>query len=222
VDKNKEQLREKIAEAKAVGERANQSRNTITYLKNSIEAIRRERALQQLTSSGGGADALSSKNAAGDDEGGSVNGSGTTTESPEESTYRRAIEQEKVVYKESFERLRVLKPEIEYIRKNLEKCRNTMQTQFDQWYTNLHSRSDMIANVHTSAYSSSDGNNNRPTPQQQNRDGVATGLSRAAESKKGPLTTAAVVDSPEDDVDEDIMAFYQAKEEMLKRRGAAN
>lgn len=30
---------------------------------------------------------------------------------------RRAIEQEKVVYKESFERLRVLKPEIEHIRK---------------------------------------------------------------------------------------------------------
>jgi hypothetical protein len=32
-------------------------------------------------------------------------------------TDRRAIEQEKVVYKEGFERLRVLKPEIEHIRK---------------------------------------------------------------------------------------------------------
>jgi hypothetical protein len=30
---------------------------------------------------------------------------------------RRAIDQEKVVYKESFERLKVLKPEIEHIRK---------------------------------------------------------------------------------------------------------
>jgi hypothetical protein len=30
---------------------------------------------------------------------------------------RRAIDQEKVVYKESFDRLRVLKPEIEHIRK---------------------------------------------------------------------------------------------------------
>ncbi len=38
-------------------------------------------------------------------------------ESTEEVTYRRAIEQEKAVYQESLNRLRVLKPEIEHIRK---------------------------------------------------------------------------------------------------------
>lgn len=38
-------------------------------------------------------------------------------ETNDEKTYRRAIEQEKTVYKESFERLKVLKPEIEHIRK---------------------------------------------------------------------------------------------------------
>ena len=32
-------------------------------------------------------------------------------------SFRRAIEQEKVVYKDGFERLRILKPEIEYVRK---------------------------------------------------------------------------------------------------------
>ena len=37
--------------------------------------------------------------------------------SPEEATHRRAIEQEKSVYRESFDKLRVLKPEIEHIRK---------------------------------------------------------------------------------------------------------
>lgn len=37
--------------------------------------------------------------------------------SSEENAHRRAIEQEKIVYRESFERLRVLKPEIEHIRK---------------------------------------------------------------------------------------------------------
>ena len=37
--------------------------------------------------------------------------------SPEEATHRRAIEQEKIVYRESFDKLRVLKPEIEHIRK---------------------------------------------------------------------------------------------------------
>jgi kinesin family protein 6/9 len=48
VEENREILRDKIAEAKTLGERANQSRNTITYLKSSIEAIRREKALQTM------------------------------------------------------------------------------------------------------------------------------------------------------------------------------
>lgn len=61
MDENRDLLKEKINEAKIVGERANQSRlvesdmsvymhlfsfyirNTITYLKNSIESIRKER-----------------------------------------------------------------------------------------------------------------------------------------------------------------------------------
>lgn len=36
------------------------------------------------------------------------------------------------MYKESFERLRVLKPEIEHVRKIVEKGRLNMQNQFDQ------------------------------------------------------------------------------------------
>jgi hypothetical protein len=43
IEENKNILRQKIEEAKSAGERANQSKNTIAYLKNSIEAIRRER-----------------------------------------------------------------------------------------------------------------------------------------------------------------------------------
>lgn len=119
MEENREILKDKITEAKVMGERANQSRSTITYLKNSIEAIRREKALQNMTSDRKQDDAP---------------GDGAGDESPEEATYRRAIEQEKTVYKESFERLRLLKPEIEHIRKILEKSRVTMQHQFDQWY----------------------------------------------------------------------------------------
>ncbi len=117
MEENREILKDKITEAKVMGERANQSRSTITYLKNSIEAIRREKALQNMTNDKKQDDAT-----------------GADDESPEEATYRRAIEQEKTVYKESFERLRILKPEIEHIRKILEKSRVTMQNQFDQWY----------------------------------------------------------------------------------------
>lgn len=97
-EENREILREKINEAKSVGERANASRNTITYLKNSIESIRREKALQRVDNSG-------------------LQDSKEAEETEQESTHRRAIEQEKAIYKQSFERLRILKPEIEHIRK---------------------------------------------------------------------------------------------------------
>jgi hypothetical protein len=64
------------------------------------------------------------------------------------TSYRRAIEQEKVVYKDSFEQLRSLKPEIEHIKKMMEKCRFQMQQQFDQWYSNLHARTDLMSLGH--------------------------------------------------------------------------
>lgn len=122
LNENKEILKEKIAEAKASGERANHSRSTINYLKNSIEAIRRERILQKLSSNNNN-DYKKSKsireNSSDDnnDDKDHDNDEVDDVETEEEVTYRRAIDQEKVVYKESFDRLRVLKPEIENIRK---------------------------------------------------------------------------------------------------------
>ena len=54
----------------------------------------------------------------------------------------------------SFETLRVLKPEIEHIRKLLEKSRVMMQSQFDQWFNSLHQRDGVISksNPHTSIH----------------------------------------------------------------------
>jgi kinesin family protein 6/9 len=127
LNENKEILKEKIAEAKASGERANHSRSTINYLKNSIEALRRERILQKLSNNNNDYKKIKSmkeKNINSDDKDhGDDNNNDDDenevedVETEEEVTYRRAIDQEKVVYKESFDRLRVLKPEIENIRK---------------------------------------------------------------------------------------------------------
>ena len=125
LNENKEILKEKIAEAKASGERANHSRSTINYLKNSIEAIRRERILQKLSHNNNDYKKIKSmkdkNNNSDDKDHGDDNDDDENEvediETEEEVTYRRAIDQEKVVYKESFDRLRVLKPEIENIRK---------------------------------------------------------------------------------------------------------
>jgi len=214
LEENKELLKDRITEAKTVGERANQSRNTITYLKNSIEAIRRERAMQKIHSE---------------------NSEEVDDETPEETTYRRAIEQEKVVYKDSFERLKVLKPEIEHIKKVIEKCRQHIQTQFDQWYNSLHSRGGVLTmsdssnsiNAHVSNYTAGDKSPTQSSDssssklnyyggnQQQPRGGSNGNgkISKVAESKNSTVST-------DGDVNEDILAFYQAKEELLRRRGA--
>jgi len=45
IEENKALLKAKYEEARTLGDRANQSRGTISYLKNSIEAIRRERCV---------------------------------------------------------------------------------------------------------------------------------------------------------------------------------
>eukprot|EP00605_Chrysophyceae_sp_TOSAG23-4_P001469 GSChrysophyteH1.ASY1.ANO1.1605.1 assembled CDS len=179
VEENREILREKIAEAKTVGEKANASRGTINYLKNSIESIRRDAALQRLDGEGKDAE---------------------PTESAEEEKHRRAIETEKAIYKESFERLRVLKPEIEHVRRILEKCRATMQSQFDQWYNNLHSRG--LESFDATIADAVDEAASAVSHRQQPRVHVP---SDTAEAKSV--------------VDEDMMAFYQAKDELLRRRG---
>jgi kinesin family protein 6/9 len=111
-------LKVKYAEAKAMGERANSSRSTVNYLKRSIEAIRREKAMEVpavcwcmnlvLNASQG---VLHEEKADGlEDEPDS-----------QEERYRKAIEHEKSVYKESFTALRELKAEIEHIQTILEK-----------------------------------------------------------------------------------------------------
>ncbi|KAJ1421191.1 P-loop containing nucleoside triphosphate hydrolase protein [Ochromonadaceae sp. CCMP2298] len=263
MQENKDLLRDKIAEAKTMGERANQSRGTINYLKNSIEAIRRERALSRLSQEDKGEE-----------------------ESEEEVTYRRAIDQEKSVYKESFDKLRLLKPEIEHVRKMVEKCRGNMQTQFDQWYSNLHARNGAIAaqSTHGSSYQGEGDTLNQtatyersvnssftdPRGHGQGGQGYGQGqgyrgqeLSAQSQGKRDPqqyqqqqrvpalnldaklaeadrrestgqmgqgsvgqaggFPGGSLVNNKdsESDVNEDILAFYQAKEELLKRRGAA-
>lgn len=226
--------------------------------------------------------------------------------------FRRAIDQEKGVYKESFEKLRVLKPEIEHIGKvtqsqcccadlfsfqaptdlgialdcihqMIEKARATMQSQFDQWYANLHARNGVIgpshASTHGSAYADHpNASNNSSAPNNSAHNTTALGsqagssslsqsqslsMSMSSDYRDGregdtrrvpslsldakPLgagsggarTSAGSVNSSvnastsgasmladskvaDEEVNEDIQAFYQAKEELLRRRGAKN
>lgn len=148
----------------------------------------------------------------------------------------------------------------------IEKCRATMQSQFDQWYANLQARNGVIGNgsgtssssAHTSAYAYSEQPSTQSTASYGN-----SGLSMSMESdlssapgrrvpslqfddkagdskpqysprahappphvssqgSRAPAVPAHLAESKDDDVNEDIKLFYQAKEEMLRRRGGAN
>jgi hypothetical protein len=78
-----------------------------------------------------------------------------------------------------------------------------MQNQFDQWYSNLHSH-DIVVHNKSQPYSTQ--LNNQDTLNNK----ISTKKNMIAESKSANDIA---------DVNEDILAFYQAKEEMLKRRG---
>lgn len=173
-----------------------------------------------------------------------------------------------------------------FIAQMIEKARITMQSQFDQWYANLHARNGMIGNTqsasaHSSAYadhapaslSTSLSSDYRDAARDErdardgSRDGGREGDRRvpqlsldsssrasggggggggggrdsrapASYSSSGSVNAshasislggggggsmsmlAADSKVTDEDVNEDIQAFYQAKEELLRRRGA--
>jgi kinesin family member 6/9 len=131
IEENKAILQQKYTKAKAMGARVNQARSTITYLKSTIEQIRRERAMERLVDDSSKADDCDSTtdNTTTDDDAAAADA--------DEAKYKLAIEEEKRVYKDSFQELRELKTEIENIQKLLEKARCRMQADFEAWYEPL-------------------------------------------------------------------------------------
>lgn len=112
LEENKALLKEKYSTARALGQRVDQSRQRISYLKQTIEQLRRERAIEGIHDS-------------------QVEGA---PPSAEEEKSKQAIETEKTQYKEAFEQLRGMKTEIETIQRMLEVGRARLQSDFDSWY----------------------------------------------------------------------------------------
>ena len=202
-------LKKKYEEARLLGDRANKSRSTIQYLKNSIESIRREKAIRGLVERG--------------------NPENNVEDNSEEETYRSAIEQEKAIYKESFDTLRILKPEIEHLRKILEKGRAMLQSQFDQWFNALHHRNGEVpsSSTHTSGRNRSAktlllAESKTKEGDQYYRVNIKRDSNMAVGDRDLLKNVANVGISCDDEVNEDILAFYNAKEELLKRRKQPN
>ena len=168
----------------------------------------------------------------------------------------------------------------------IEKCRATMQSQFDQWYSNLQARNGVLggptsSSTHGSAYAdqaptntsmsmlssssstaaglnmsmqslessdygtSSSGGRRVPSlqfdakadkpdskstepsgaySQSNQRQQQYSHQSGGSVGSRTPLSAAPsyLAESKDEEVNEDIKLFYQAKEEMLRRRGGGN
>ncbi|CAM9389353.1 unnamed protein product [Ectocarpus sp. 8 AP-2014] len=131
LEENKKLLGEKYARAKAMGERVNQARSTIQYLKNTIEQVRTQNIRRFEMKYPRYC---------------SFKGATQTSDSPPYTPATRSTTSNTSHTRKSISRilggmtkneLRELKSEIEHIQRLLEKGRSKMQADFQAWYEPL-------------------------------------------------------------------------------------
>lgn len=111
IEENKQELQQKYAQAKALGEEVNRSRDQINSYKALIEQRRVERSMRTL-----------------------VNKDGEPAVDAEEDRLKALIDKEKQKYKANFATLRDLKAEIESLQRLLQRSHQKLTTDFEQYY----------------------------------------------------------------------------------------
>ncbi|XP_052047811.1 kinesin-like protein KIF6 [Apodemus sylvaticus] len=112
IEDNKQILKQRFSEAKALGESINEARSKIGQLKDAIN----QRHLQQV--------AL----------GISENTAPPSTPDPQEEKLRAQLEEEKGRYKTTFMRLKALKVETEHLQLLMDKAKVKLQKEFEAWW----------------------------------------------------------------------------------------
>ncbi|XP_051060150.1 kinesin-like protein KIF6 [Phodopus roborovskii] len=112
IDDNKQILKQRFSEAKALGESINETRSKIGQLKDAIT----QRHLQQV--------AL----------GISENAGTPSMPDLQEEKLRSQLEEEKTRYKATFTRLKALKVEIEHLQLLMDKAKMKLQKEFQVWW----------------------------------------------------------------------------------------
>lgn len=195
-----------MSKAKNGGKKIEEIRSRITYHKEAIERLRRNHAINMISHTGEDLERYNLGN--------------------EEKFHTDAIQKEKLVYNETIEYLRKLKGTIEQQRKIVEKARTKMQSDFDVWYREMCSRE-------------TSGQTTEVNIQQQEilDDQESHAKTKRSDMQKNyqtylvpPLTsTDSKQEEPEfqlppgikltgnKEADDDIIAFFKAKEVLLSR-----
>ena len=119
INETKDQLKSMYQEAKDVGQIVQQSKTIINEHSQSIESLRRSRAMNGLAS------------------GERIDREHIMEPHPGEEGHRSTIQREKVVYRDAINRLKELKSQIEYSQNLVEKNRLALQRDFDIWYASV-------------------------------------------------------------------------------------
>ena len=197
LEENKTLLKSKYAEAKKTGEVVNKARNSINYCKKTIEQLRRERAMEGLADGGGGED-YDQEEQIGE----------------EEMEHRKTIEKQKHVYKDNFQKLGELKNAIEHIQRLLEKTRIKMQADFDAWY-----KVCMYKGGGAAGGAGGEGGGRGYSEAKENIEPPPSAQPKSVNNASAVMPNGAKLTGNKE-ADDDIVAFYKAKEELLARRGA--
>mmetsp|Transcript_12933 Transcript_12933/g.18452 ORF Transcript_12933/g.18452 Transcript_12933/m.18452 type:complete len:176 (+) Transcript_12933:200-727(+) len=172
-------------------------REKINYHKTTIEQLRREMAREILN----------------DDNPNAIH--------PEEMKHRSEIVQYKTTYNQSFQKLRVLKSDIEHIQHLIEKSRKKMQKDFDTWYEEMWSHTNNLEVNRNNGFDSMQTSKNSMC---KSNESIAKASIQDDETKSSSSLTQSDFAVPKGvrltgnkEADEDIIAFYRAKEELLSR-----
>lgn len=122
-EENKNLLKERIAQAKGIGDEANAIRAGINQAKTRLERLRTERAMT----------------AAGYDD------APPSEDGPEEVAEVQEIDRLKTAYRETTAELRRVKSEVEMIQRLLEQNRTRMQKEFEAWFAALRKQAKLDA-----------------------------------------------------------------------------
>ncbi|NXI51135.1 KIF6 protein, partial [Chloroceryle aenea] len=210
---NKQLLKLRFAEAKCLGEKLNEVRNKINHLKGKITQRQFQREALAVSSPS----------------------EELNTFDPVEEELRTQIEQEKKSYKTMFNRLKVVKVEIEYLQLLEEKVSMKMQKDFEVWWAeetmNLQQEKPKMfsspnpASVYPQFLKSPDlpttgsSETTRFIPNEH-----ATGKNNSFTSSNPPLKTrtspsSSITLTGDSHADADLLAFMKARQSILEKTG---
>ena len=216
ISENKLLLQARFQEAKDEGEIVKNCKEQINIQRNRIEKIRRNIAMEQVT-------------------GTSSTRTETDITSPDESRCLSIIEENKKLYKAGLQHLRELKGTIEHIKKLMEKNQRKVQTDFDTWYAKMYefleSRPENVEQVGVDNVNIKDVKNGHQSQKMVTLVPSAVGPLRKetetpsisgtdSSSKSTFRLPPGIRLTGNKEADDDIVAFYKAKEALMARTKA--